>query len=158
MTYHHLTIDELTMIANFRDQGVKAYRAAKLLHRSLETVYRVYRFLAAGHTLQEYCQHYRKNKAHCGRKAIQLPTDEATYIKAKVAQDRTPDTIMGRAEQPLSCSMRTLYRLFERGTFDVRTLPMKGKRRSPQWLHRTAGEGWSTWPKHSPTGYRLSQL
>ena len=54
MTYHHRTIDELTMIANFRDQGVKAYRAAKLLHRSLETVYRVYRFLAAGHTLQEY--------------------------------------------------------------------------------------------------------
>ena len=74
MTYHHLTIDELTMIANFCDQGVKAYRAAKLLHRSLETVYRVYRFLAAGHTLQEYYQHYRENKAHCGRKAIQLPT------------------------------------------------------------------------------------
>lgn len=158
MTYHYLTIDELTMIANFRDQGVKAYRAAKLLHRSLETVYRVYRFLVADHTLQEFCQHYRKNKAHCGRKAIQLPTDEATYIKAKVAQGWTPDTIMGRAERLLSCSMRTLYRLFERGTFDVRTLPMKGKRRSPQWLHRTAGEGWSTCPKHSPTGYRLSQL
>ena len=62
MTYHHLTIDELTMIANFRDQGVKAYRAAKLLYRSLETVYRVYRFLAAGHTLQEYCQHIVKTR------------------------------------------------------------------------------------------------
>ncbi|QLQ61665.1 hypothetical protein HHK02_11180 [Limosilactobacillus reuteri] len=82
------------MIANFRDQGVKAYRAAKLLHRSLETVYRVYRFLAAGHTLQEYYQHYRENKAHCGRKAIQLPTDEVTYIKAKVAQGWTPDTVL----------------------------------------------------------------
>ena len=156
MTYHHLTIDELTMIANFRDQGVKAYRAAKLLHRSLETVYRVYRFLAAGHTLQEYYQHYRENKAHCGRKAIQLPTDEVTYIKAKVAQGWTPDTIMGRAEQPLSCSMRTLYRLFERGNFDVRTLPMKGKRRPNGYVERR--EGRSTWPKHSPTGYRLSQL
>ncbi len=86
MTYHHLTIDELTMIANFRDQGVKAYRAAKLLHRSSETVYRVYCFLAAGHTLQQYRQHYRKNKAHCGRKAIQLPTDEATYIKLKAGR------------------------------------------------------------------------
>lgn len=84
MTYHHLTIDELTMIANFRDQGVKAYRAAKLLHRSLETVYRVYRFLAAGHTLQEYYQHYRENKAHCGRKAIQLPTviSKPKWLKA----------------------------------------------------------------------------
>ena len=152
MTYHHLTIDELTMIANFRDQGVKAYRAAKLLHRSLETVYRVYRFLAAGHTLQEYYQHYRENKAHCGRKAIQLPTDEVTYIKAKVAQGWTPDTIMGRAERPLSCSMRTLYRLFERGDH------ADERQASPQWLRRTAGEGRSTWPKHSPTGYRLSQL
>ena len=83
MTYTHLTIDELTMIANFRDQGVKAYRAAKLLHRSLETVYRVYRFLAAGHTLQEYCQHYRKNKAHCGRKAIQLPTDGGNLYQSQ---------------------------------------------------------------------------
>ena len=141
MTYHHLTIDELTMIANFRDQGVKAYRAAKLLHRGLETVYRVYRFLAAGHTLQEYYQHYRENKAHCGRKAIQLPTDEVTYIKAKVAQGWTPDTIMGRAERPLSCSMRTLYRLFERGNFDVRTLPMKGKRRPNGYVERRGKAG-----------------
>ncbi len=64
---------------------------------------------------------------------------------------------MGRAERPLSCSMWTLYRLFERGNFDVRTLPIKGKRR-PNGYVEWRGEGRSTWPKHSPTGYRLSQL
>lgn len=48
MTYRHSIIDELTMIANLRDQGVKAYQAAKLLHRGLETIYRIYRFLVAG--------------------------------------------------------------------------------------------------------------
>ena len=52
MTYHHLTIDELTMIANFHDQGVKAYR--------------VYRFLATGQSINAYYQRYRKNKARCG--------------------------------------------------------------------------------------------
>src|SRR5699024_9230420 len=53
----------------------------------------------------------------------------------------TPDTIMGRAEQPLSCSMRTLYRLFERGNFDVRTLPMKGKRRPNGYVERRGKAG-----------------
>ncbi|MEE6721028.1 IS30 family transposase, partial [Limosilactobacillus reuteri] len=45
MTYKHLTTRELTLIADFWYQGTKAYRAAKLLQRSQETIYRVYRFL-----------------------------------------------------------------------------------------------------------------
>src|SRR5699024_8236062 len=63
------------------------------------------------------------------------------YIKAKVAQGWTPDTIMGRAERPLSCSMRTLYRLFERGNFDVWILPMKGKRRPNGYVERRGKAG-----------------
>lgn len=38
--------------------------------------------------------------------------------------------IIGRAEVPISCSVRTLYRLFKRGQFDSTILPMKGKRKS----------------------------
>lgn len=37
--------------------------------------------------------------------------------------------IIGRAELPISCSVRTLYRLFKQGKFDSSTLPMKGKRK-----------------------------
>jgi soluble cytochrome b562 len=48
MTYKHLTTRELTLIADFWNQGTKAYQAAKLLKRSQETVYRVYRFLNQG--------------------------------------------------------------------------------------------------------------
>ncbi|BCZ35687.1 hypothetical protein GVanDAA622_03780 [Enterococcus faecium] len=40
-----------------------------------------------------------------------------------------PDVIIGRKERPVSCGMRTLYRLFSKGIFDVDTLPMKGKRK-----------------------------
>lgn len=48
MTYKHLTTRELTLIADFWNQGTKAYQAAKLLKRSQETIYRVYRFLNRG--------------------------------------------------------------------------------------------------------------
>lgn len=72
MTYTHLTIDELTTIYSFWKLNKKAYRVAPALHRSAETVYRIYRFLDAGGTLIDYQQHYRRRKQHCGRKPIQL--------------------------------------------------------------------------------------
>jgi len=37
--------------------------------------------------------------------------------------------IIGRAEEPIACSARTLYRQFKDGIFDVTTLPLKGKRK-----------------------------
>ncbi len=40
-----------------------------------------------------------------------------------------PDVIIGRKERPVSCGMRTLYRLFSKGIFNIDTLPMKGKRK-----------------------------
>jgi len=46
-----------------------------------------------------------------------------------VAQGWTPDVIIGRAERPIACSVRTLYRQFKQGLFDQTTLPMKGKRK-----------------------------
>lgn len=37
--------------------------------------------------------------------------------------------IIGRAEHPIACSIRTLYRMFEKGQFDPLSLPLKGKRK-----------------------------
>src|SRR5699024_11770628 len=39
------------------------------------------------------------------------------------------DVIIGRNERAISCSMRTLYRKFALGEFDVNALPMQGKRK-----------------------------
>ena len=130
MTYKHLTTRELTLIADFWYQGTKAYRAAKLLQRSQETIYRVYRFLNDGKTIDQYLQTYQRHKRRCGRKQIQLPTIEVNYIHAQIKAGWTPDTIIGRHEHPISCSMRTLYRMFARNQygFSVKQLPMKGKR------------------------------
>lgn len=37
--------------------------------------------------------------------------------------------IVGRSEMKLDCSVRTLYRMFQTGAFNVCDLPMKGKRK-----------------------------
>ncbi len=86
-------------------------------------------FLDAGNSISEYYENYRANKSKSGRKLIVLPNDELEYIKEKVSLGWTPDTIIGRNEKHISCSMRTLYRIFKRSNvLDVTSLPMKGKK------------------------------
>ncbi len=116
MTYTHLTTNELTIIAHSFVQKLKAYRVAQMINRSAETVYRVYRYLETGASIADYQDHYMRNKQRCGRKRTQLSLAELTYINDKIAQGWTPDTIIGRAERPISCNRRTLYRMFERGS------------------------------------------
>lgn len=41
MTYQHFTTRELTLIADFWHQGMKAYRAAKILKRGAFNVHRL---------------------------------------------------------------------------------------------------------------------
>ncbi|MDD1379829.1 IS30 family transposase [Limosilactobacillus reuteri] len=143
MTYTHLTTNELTIIAHSFVQKLRAYRVAQMINRSAETVYRVYRYLETGASIADYQDHYMRNKQRCGRKRTQLSLAELTYINDKIAQGWTPDTIIGRAERPISCSLRTLYRMFERGQFgfDVRSLPMRGKRHPNGYVERRGKAG-----------------
>lgn len=129
MTYNHLTIDELTMIETYYLQDNKPVDIAKRMGRAVQTIYNVINQFKQGLTVLDYWYQYKDNKKKCGRKAIQLPTDEVDYIKEKIALGWTPDVIIGRQEKTISCCMRTLYRLFSQGIFDVETLPMKGKRK-----------------------------
>ena len=128
MTYKHLTTRELTLIADFWYQGTKAYRAAKLLQRSQETSYRVYRFLNDDTTIDQYLQTYQRHQRRWGRKQTQQPTIDVNHIHAQIKAGWTPDTIIRRHEHPISCCMRTLYRMLARNQygFSVQQLPMKG--------------------------------
>jgi len=58
-----------------------------------------------------------------------LPDHQTSYIQKKGTQGWTLDTVIGRSEQPINCSVRTLYRKFKNGEFNVLDLPMKGKRK-----------------------------
>lgn len=129
MSYTHLTKTEIIFIEEYFTLGLKGRTIAKRLQRGHEAVYRIIRQLKAGKTAIEIYQEYVENKQNCGRKAIVLPQDEIDYINEKLADDWTPDVIIGRKEKTISCSMKTLYRQFEKGIFDKDKLPMKGKRK-----------------------------
>ena len=51
-------------------------------------------------------------------------------IFKKVVQGWASDVLIGRAEVSISCSVRTLYRMFKDQSFDSKHLPMKEKRKS----------------------------
>lgn len=129
MSYNHLTKTELIFIEKYHTFGLTGRKIAKKIKRGHETVYRIIRLLKQGLTALEIHLRYKANKAKCGRKKIQLPPKEKAYIKRKVHKGWTPDVIIGRGNQPIACSVRTLYRMFESGEFDVTTLPMQGKRK-----------------------------
>ncbi|MGS1235198.1 IS30 family transposase [Enterococcus faecium] len=59
-----------------------------------------------------------------------LPDEQQEYIQKKVVQGWAPDVLIGRAEFPIACSVRTLYRMFKDKTFDTHDLPMKGKKKN----------------------------
>lgn len=129
MTYTHLTTNELVMIEAYHHQNISVAIIAERLKRSRQPIYNVINFLKQGNSAIDYYKRYKENKKRCGRQKIVLPHEEQEYIKEKIAKGWTPDVIIGRAEQPISCSMRTLYRRFEDETFDRTALPMKGKRK-----------------------------
>ncbi|SDD72021.1 Transposase and inactivated derivatives, IS30 family [Terribacillus halophilus] len=129
MPYTHLTTDELVLIESYYHHQVSTAKIAALLKRSRQTVHNVVQFLKQGCTALDYYKQYKVNKQRCGRKKITLSTEQRSYITNKIAQGWAPDVIIGRAEQPVSCSVRTLYRRFKEKFFDEATLPMKGKRK-----------------------------
>lgn len=129
MTYTHLTTDELVMIESYFKMKQSVLKTARCLNRSRQTIHTVYQFLKTGKTAMDYYRQYKKNKKRCGRRPIELPKDQKEYIQTRVAQGWTPDVLIGRAEFPIGCSMRTLYRMFQLNKFDVTLLPMKGKRK-----------------------------
>lgn len=84
MTYKHLATRELTFIADFWHQGTKTYQTDKLLKRSQEIIYHIYRFLNNGRTIKQYLRTYQRNKRCCGRKRVQLPKYEIDYINERI--------------------------------------------------------------------------
>ena len=88
-------------------------KTAKLLQRSRQTIYNVYHFFKAGGAAVGYYEQYSKNKRKCGRRPIVLPDEQREYVQKKVVQGWAPDVLLGRAEFPISCSVRTLYWRFK---------------------------------------------
>jgi len=115
MTYTHLTTDELVMIESYFHQNQSISKNTRSLNRSRQTIYKVYRAFQFWSTPKEYFKIYKKNKSRCVRSKLILPDSQRTYIQNRGTQGWTPDVIIGRSEQRIDCSVRTLYRKFKDG-------------------------------------------
>ncbi|MCY1587470.1 hypothetical protein [Staphylococcus pettenkoferi] len=99
----------------------------KRLKHAKQTVYNVINAFKEGLTVIDFYQHYKRNKSRCGRKKISLPKDQTSYIQEKVNHGWSSDAILGRKEKHVNCSLKTLYRTFQRVTFPTEKLAIKGK-------------------------------
>lgn len=72
------------MIEAYAKNNQSITRTAQILQRSRQTIYNVYAYLKAGHTVLEYYQNYKKNKTNCGSRPIVLPAEQADYVRTKV--------------------------------------------------------------------------
>lgn len=130
MTYTHLTTNELVMIEAYYQEGVKITDIVTSLGRSKQTIYNVVNVLKKGYSVYDYYKAYKTNKKRCGRKQTQLSQDEKEFIQTHLDKDWNLDVIKGVYSDRISCSMRTLYRLADRGVFKKEDLPWKGKRKA----------------------------
>ena len=76
MTYTHLTTDELVMIESYYHQNITVPKISAYLKRSRTSIYTVIKFLKESHTDLDYYQQYKENKKRCGRRKIDLPTEQ----------------------------------------------------------------------------------
>ncbi|HFR3426730.1 TPA: hypothetical protein ACHU7U_002004 [Streptococcus suis] len=86
-------------------------------------------FSKTEHSAYDYYEHYKANKKRCGRRKISLSQAEKDFIQTHLDRSWSLDVIKGTYPDRIFCSMRTLYRLADRGVFKKEDLPWKGKRK-----------------------------
>ena len=90
MAYTHLNTDELTFIDSYYHQNL----SVKEISSTRQTIYNVINAFKSSMSALEYYQEYKQRKSNCGRHRMVLPEEQADYIREKVADGWTPDTII----------------------------------------------------------------
>ncbi|WP_438836439.1 IS30 family transposase [Streptococcus pluranimalium] len=117
------------MIEAYYREGATVSAIVASLERSKQTIHKVINFLKAGHSAYEYYEHYKANKKRCGRLKTQLANSVKVFIQNYLERDWSLEVIKGTYPDKIPCSMRTLYRLVDRGIFNKEDLSWKGKRK-----------------------------
>ena len=129
MTYTHLTTNELVMIEAYYQENTKVSDIVTSLGRSKQTIYNVINYLKEGDSAYDYYNRYKVNKKRCGRNKTSLTQSEKDFIQTHLEQSWSLDVIKGTYPDRVSCSMRTFYRLADRGILKKEDFPWKGKRK-----------------------------
>ena len=126
---YHKRACELVMIEAYYQENIKVSAIVTSLGRSKQTIYNVINYLKEGHSAYDYYNRYKVNKKRCGRNKTSLTQSEKDFIQTHLEQNWSLDVIKGTYPDRISCSMRTLYRLADRGILKKEDLPWKGKRK-----------------------------
>lgn len=100
------------------------------MKRVRQTIHKVVQFFKKGGTAADYVKQYKLNKKRCGRHKTQLAASEKQFIQEHLEKGWSFDVIKGSYPDNISCSMRSLYRLADRGLFLKNDLPWKGRRKA----------------------------
>lgn len=117
------------MIEAYYQEGTKVTDIMIDLARLKQTVYHVVNFLKGEHSAYDYYEHCKANKKRCSRRKISLSQAEKDFIQTHLDRSWSLDVIKGTYPDKISCTIRTLYQLAERGIFKKEDLPWKGKRK-----------------------------
>ncbi|GEN98041.1 hypothetical protein SOL01_19150 [Streptococcus cristatus] len=117
------------MIEAYYQENIKVSDIVTSLGRSKQTIYNVINYLKEGHSAYDYYNRYKINKKRCGRNKTSLTQSEKDFIQTHLEKNWSLDVIKGTYPDRVSCSMRTLYRLADRGILKKEDLPWKGKRK-----------------------------
>lgn len=133
MAHKQFTMDDIILIEKYFHADIKTPRIVEVMGKK-QPVYDVINFFKTGRNSREYWQLRKKKQSNCGRKQIELCAEDEAHIELLLRQDWTPDVICGRhqleGKKPFPLSFSTLYRRIKEGQFNVKLLPMKGKRKS----------------------------
>lgn len=131
MTHTHLTTNELVMIEAYYQEGMAVSaicHSSKDQNKPFISLLLILRPDIPPMTY-DYYKNYKANKQHCGRRKTQLTQSEQTFIQMHLDRDWSLDVVKGTYPDKISYSMRTLYRLVDRGIFKKEDLPWNGKRK-----------------------------
>ena len=130
MSYHHITIPQLTNIEVNYYLGVNARECARRMKIGKDKVYTYYRLFKQGLSVEDIYSNYKKNKRQCGRKELILSERKLEEIRHLLAQGWSLDAISGRDKlmnHSERVSTKTLYKLVKRGVIEAKLLRRKGK-------------------------------
>ena len=105
------------MMKAYFQENIKVLDIANSLGRSKQTIYNVINYLKEGHSAYDYYNRYKINKKRCGRNKTSLSQAEKNFIQTHLDLSWSLDFINRAHPDRISCSMRTLYRLADRGIF-----------------------------------------
>ena len=117
------------MIEAYYKESLKVTDIVKALGRSKQTTYNVLNYLKEEHSAYDYYKRYKVNKKRFARNKTSLTQAEKDFIQTHLDLSWSLDVIKGVYPDRISCSMRTLYQLADRGIFKKENLPRKGKRK-----------------------------